>query len=140
MLIWDLVGRLGGNLFAKSFAAVGMLCSALIRLNILFQPNSVDILCFTLVFYTLIRYIQSGKDRWLYFARGKFCLRLFKTNTPLFSFAIGLFPALVLTRRSIFQNQKSLRSFSLRLAAGPSQSVLAISKWISSTHSHALIE
>src|SRR5690606_95933 len=49
VVVWDLVKRLGGNLYAQSLAAVAMLASAMIRLNILFQPNSIDILCWALV-------------------------------------------------------------------------------------------
>jgi hypothetical protein len=114
ILIWDLVDRLGGNLFAKSLAAVGMLCSALIRLNILYQPNSVDILCFTLMFYTLIRYIQSGKDRWLYLLGISFALGFLNKYTIVF-LAIGLFPALALTRRSIFQSKNLYGALALAL-------------------------
>ncbi|WP_144604215.1 ArnT family glycosyltransferase [Algoriphagus algorifonticola] len=58
-VIWKLVGKLGGDLFAKSLSAVALLCSALIRLNILYQPNSVDILCWTLVFYFLVKLIRD---------------------------------------------------------------------------------
>jgi hypothetical protein len=104
MLIWDLVGRLGGNLFTKSLAAVALLCSALIRLNILYQPNSIDILCFTLAFYTMIRHIQSGKNKWLYLLGLSFALGFLNKYTIVF-LAIGLIPALALTRRSLFQNK-----------------------------------
>ena len=64
-VVWDLVKRLGGNLYAQSLAAVAMLSSAMIRLNILFQPNSIDILCWTLVIYCLVCFYQTGKSKWL---------------------------------------------------------------------------
>lgn len=78
VLIWDLVERLGGSLFARSLAAITLLCSALIRLNILFQPNSLDILCFTLVFYTLIRHFQTEKKSLAVYTRTEFCAWLFE--------------------------------------------------------------
>jgi hypothetical protein len=114
VLIWNLVGQLGGNLFAKSLAAVALLCSALIRLNILYQPNSVDILCFTLVFYTMIRYVQSGKNRWLYLLGVSFALGFLNKYTIVF-LAIGLFPALAMTRRSVFQNKHLYGAIALAL-------------------------
>ncbi|WP_075351887.1 glycosyltransferase family 39 protein [Algoriphagus marinus] len=101
VLIWDLVERLGGSLFARSLAAITLLCSALIRLNILFQPNSLDILCFTLVFYTLIRHFQTEKNHWLYILGLSFALGFLNKYTIVF-LAAGLLPALLLTKRNIF--------------------------------------
>jgi 4-amino-4-deoxy-L-arabinose transferase-like glycosyltransferase len=114
VLIWDLVGRLGGILFAKSLAAIALLCSALIRLNILFQPNSVDILCFTLVFYTLIRHFQTGKNCWLYLLGISFALGFLNKYTIVF-LALGLFPALALTRQSVLQNKHLYDAIALAL-------------------------
>ncbi|GAA0879501.1 hypothetical protein GCM10009119_24690 [Algoriphagus jejuensis] len=104
-LVWDLVKRLGGNLYDQSLAAIAMLCSALIRLNILYQPNSVDILCWTLVFYTLIRFFQTKNSKWLYFLAASFALGVLNKYNILF-LAMGVFPALLITpSRSIFQNK-----------------------------------
>jgi len=51
MLIWDLVGRLV-EIYLPKVRCVGMLCSALIRLNILLPSpiQSIILFCFTLVF------------------------------------------------------------------------------------------
>jgi hypothetical protein len=114
VVIWDLVDRLGGGLFAKSLAAVALLCSALIRLNILYQPNSVDILCFSLVFYTLIRHFQTGKNRWLYLLGLIFALGFLNKYTIVF-LAIGLLPALILTRKQLFQNKHFYGALALAL-------------------------
>ncbi len=100
-VVWDLVKRLGGNLFAQSLAAIAMLSSALIRLNILYQPNSIDILCYTLVFYFLIRFFQSGKSHWLYILGLSFAIGFLNKYNIAF-LALGLFPALALSKRSIF--------------------------------------
>ncbi|MFC3417624.1 glycosyltransferase family 39 protein [Algoriphagus hitonicola] len=104
-LTWDLVKRLGGNLFAQSLAAVGLLFSALIRLNILFQPNSIDIFCWTLVGYSLIRLIQTKHSKWFYILAFSFALGFLNKYSIVF-LALGLFPALALTpARSIFKNR-----------------------------------
>lgn len=104
-VVWDLVKRLGGNLYAQSLAAIALLSSALIRLNILFQPNSIDILCWTLVFYTLTCFFLTEKPKWLYFLALSFAFGFLNKYNIVF-LAMGLFPALLLTsKRSIFQNK-----------------------------------
>jgi len=114
VLIWDLVGRLGGSLFARSLAAITLLCSALIRLNILYQPNSIDILCFTLVFYTLIRHIQTEKAHWLYLLGLSFAFGFLNKYTIVF-LALGITPALVFTNRQLFQNKHLYGALALAL-------------------------
>lgn len=104
-LVWDLVKGLGGSLFAQSLAAVALLFSALVRLNILFQPNSIDILCWTLVGYTLVRFIQTEKSKWLYLLALSFSFGFLNKYNIAF-LAMGLFPALALSPyRSIFRNK-----------------------------------
>lgn len=105
VLVWDLVKRIGGNLFAQCLAAMALLCSALIRLNILFQPNSVDILCYTLVFYTLIRYFLESDSKWLYLMAISFAIGLLNKYNIAF-LGLGLLPALLIgPQRRIFQNK-----------------------------------
>ncbi|WP_026968583.1 glycosyltransferase family 39 protein [Algoriphagus terrigena] len=104
-VVWDLVKRLGGNLYAQSLAATAMLCSALIRINILFQPNSIDVLCWTLVFYTLVCFFQTKNPKWLYLLGLSFAFGFLNKYNILF-LAMGLFPALLVTpSRSLFQNR-----------------------------------
>lgn len=115
-VVWDLVKRLGGNLFAQSLAAIALLCSALIRLNILFQPNSLDVLCWTLVFYTLVRFYQTVQAKWLYFLAISFALGFLNKYNILF-LALGLFPALALTpNRGILKSKHLYFSLLLALA------------------------
>lgn len=104
-VVWDLVKRLGGNLYAQSLSAIALLCSALIRMNILFQPNSLDVLCWTLVFYTIVCFFQTGQSKWLYFLALSFAIGFLNKYNILF-LALGLFPALAITsNRSIFKSK-----------------------------------
>jgi hypothetical protein len=104
-LVWDLVKSLGGSLFAQCLAAIALLFSALIRLNILFQPNSIDILCWTLVFYTLVRFYQTRHSKWLYLLAISFAIGFLNKYSILF-LAMGLFPAFLVTQnRTFFQNK-----------------------------------
>lgn len=64
---WLIVEELDGKLLSKVVVSAALTFSVLIRLNILFQPNSFDILAWTIIFYLLIRYIKSNDPRWLYF-------------------------------------------------------------------------
>lgn len=96
VLVWKTIESLGGKLFALSLAAIALIFSALARLNLLFQPNSFDILAWTFVFYTLIKYIQTGKNSWLYWLGIGFGFGFLNKYNVAF-LAIGLLPGLLLT-------------------------------------------
>lgn len=113
-VVWDLVKKLGGNMYAQSLAAIALLCSALIRLNILFQPNSLDVLCWTLVFYTLIGFYQTKQSKWLYLRAICFAIGFLNKYNILF-LALGLFPALAMTPNQLIFKSKHLY-FALLLA------------------------
>ncbi|WP_460940235.1 glycosyltransferase family 39 protein [Spirosoma humi] len=66
LVVWKAVEALKGNLFACALAATGVLFSVLLRLNQLFQPNSLDVLCWTTLYFIVIKYLQSNNKRWLY--------------------------------------------------------------------------
>src|SRR5919199_680474 len=66
IVVWKAIEELGGNLFALLLGAVCVLFSVLLRLNTLYQPNSLDVLCWTSVYYILIKYIHTQKNQWLY--------------------------------------------------------------------------
>ena len=61
-----LLRKLGGGLFALLLLAAAYIVSAYLRLNLLFQPNSLDVLLWTLVAYEGVSYIQHPDPRrWL---------------------------------------------------------------------------
>ncbi|MDA9555191.1 glycosyltransferase family 39 protein [Pelobium sp.] len=66
-IVWKTVKVLEGTLLAAILATLSVLFSGLLRINILFQPNSLDILCYTLVFYFVIAYIKKEKISLLYY-------------------------------------------------------------------------
>jgi len=66
VFVWLIIEEIGGSLFSRILASAALIFSALARINILFQPNSWDILTWTIVFYLLIKFIQSEKSIWLY--------------------------------------------------------------------------
>ncbi|WBL41681.1 glycosyltransferase family 39 protein [Algoriphagus halophytocola] len=104
LLVWKSIEKLGGNLYACSLAATALTFSALARLNLLFQPNSFDILAWTFIFYTLLRHIQTGKVSWLYWMGVGFGFGFLNKYTVLF-LAFGVLLGLMLTpERKIFKN------------------------------------
>lgn len=104
LLVWKTIESLGGNLFACALAATALTFSALARLNLLFQPNSFDILAWTFIFYTLVKHLQSGKISWFYWMGIGFGFGFLNKYTVLF-LALGLALGLLMTpERKIFKN------------------------------------
>ncbi|MEN2281530.1 glycosyltransferase family 39 protein [Algoriphagus sp. SE2] len=105
VLVWKTIEVLGGNLFACSLAAIALICSALARLNLLFQPNSFDILAWTFIFYTLIKHIQTGKNSWFYWMGIGLGFGFLNKYTIIF-LALGLLIGIIFTKeRKIFKNR-----------------------------------
>lgn len=96
VVVWKTIECLKGNLFACILAATALVFSVLLRINILYQPNSLDILCWTLVYYTFIRYIQTEKPKWLYFLAISFAIGFLNKYNIAFCL-LGLLPAILLT-------------------------------------------
>ncbi|MBD3583943.1 glycosyltransferase family 39 protein [Flavobacterium selenitireducens] len=67
-VVWKAIEALGGGWFALILGACSVLFSALLRLNMLFQPNSFEVLAWTFTCFALIRYVQMSKPIWLYAA------------------------------------------------------------------------
>jgi hypothetical protein len=101
---WLIVTSVGGSLFSKILASTALVFSALMRINILFQPNSFDILIWTVIFYLLIKFIQSEKTKWLWLLSVVIALGFYNKYNVLFLIA-GLAIGLLLTyQRKIFIN------------------------------------
>ena len=57
VIVWKTIELLKGNLYALILGATCVLFSSLLRLNTLYQPNSLDVLCWTAFYYIIIQYI-----------------------------------------------------------------------------------
>lgn len=105
LVVWKSVEELEGSLFALILASVGVTFSVLVRINTLYQPNSLDFLLWTVLFWIILKYINSEENKWLYFAAITFALA-FLNKYNIGFLLLGLFPALLLTRhRVIFRNK-----------------------------------
>ena len=112
---WLIVEELKGNLYAKFLVCVAIFCSAIQRLDLLFQPNTFDILSWAAVFYFFICYFHHGKPKYLYAAA--VCLALgFLNKYSILFLVMGLVPALIITpQRKIFANKHLYFSILLAL-------------------------
>jgi hypothetical protein len=105
-VVWKTIEALNGNLFALVLGATCVLFSALLRLNFLFQPNSLDVLCWTTFYFILIQYINTENAKWLFIGSIVFALGFLNKYNIVF-LLIALFPAILLTgQRAVFAKKE----------------------------------
>ncbi|HMH33226.1 MAG TPA: glycosyltransferase family 39 protein [Puia sp.] len=96
---------LGAGSFALLMAFLSFVLTGFLRVHFLFQPNFLEIFFWTMIAYALIRYIQEGKNKWLYvfgLSVGLGMLSKYSVCFMVFSVLLGL----LLTReRRIFRNK-----------------------------------
>ena len=106
VVVWKTIEELGGKLFALILGASCVTFSVLFRLNTLYQPNSLDVLCWTLLYFFIIKYTHQQKLKWLYYAAITFAVGFLNKYNILFA-VIGLLPAFIISpERKIFLNKK----------------------------------
>lgn len=114
LVVGRLILSLGGKWFALVLGFLPFIFGAYLRVNYLFQPNSLDIFFWTLMAYGLVRYVQSERPGWLYLAGIAMGLGMMSKYSMLF-FAVSLAGGLLLTRqRRILSN----RHFWLAIGVG----------------------
>jgi hypothetical protein len=94
-------------LLALILGSTCILFSALLRLNLLFQPNSFDVLSWTLVYFTAIKYFITKKPKWLYLGAIAFAVGFLNKYNIAF-LLIGFIPALLITKQRIVFVKKEL--------------------------------
>lgn len=101
-VVWKAIEELNGNLFALILGATCVLFSALLRLNTLYQPNSFDVLSWTVLYFILLKYIKSDDSKRLYLGATAFAIGFLNKYNIVF-LLIGLVPSLLITEhRKIF--------------------------------------
>jgi hypothetical protein len=115
VVVWKAIEALQGTLFACILGATCITLSVLCRLNVLYQPNSLDVLCWTSVYYFLLQYIRSDRPKWLYFLAVAFAIGFLNKYNIVFLF-IGLFPAITITSaRKVFFSSHFYRALLLAI-------------------------
>ena len=106
VVVWKAIEELKGNLFALILGATCILFSVLLRINLLYQPNSFDILSWTAFYFMLIKYINTEKPKWLYIAAVVFAVGFLNKYNIVF-LLLGLFPAVLFTEhRRVFAKKE----------------------------------
>lgn len=101
-IVWKAIEELNGNLFALILGATCVLFSALLRLNTLYQPNSFDVLSWTVLYFILLKYIKTKDFKWLYIGALAFAIGFLNKYNIVF-LLIGFTPSLLITEhRKIF--------------------------------------
>lgn len=105
IIVWKTIEKLNGRWTALLLGAICIVFSSLIRLNMLYQPNSFDIMAWTILFYALIRFIQTNENKWLLLTGITFAVGFLNKYNIAF-LIIGLVPSILLTKhRSVFRNK-----------------------------------
>lgn len=107
LIVWKTIEKLNGNLYALILGATCIIFSSLLRINILYQPNSLDVLCWTAFYYILIQYINTQKPKWFFIGAIVFAFGFLNKYNILF-LLIGLLPALLLSKQREILAQKKL--------------------------------
>ena len=101
-VVWKAMEELDRNLFALILGTICVLFSALFRINTLYQPNSFDVLSWTVLYFILLKYIKTNNLKWLYIGAAAFAIGFLNKYNIIF-LLIGLLPSLLLTKhRKIF--------------------------------------
>ncbi|HVY75142.1 MAG TPA: glycosyltransferase family 39 protein [Puia sp.] len=96
---------LGGRTFSIWLLFLSFFFSAFLRVHYLFQPNFLEVFFYTAIAFGLIRYVQTGKNKWLYVAGLSAGLGLLSKYSVAF-YLVSLGAGLMLSRqRKIFLNK-----------------------------------
>jgi hypothetical protein len=107
IVVWKTIEVLKGNLYALLLGATCIVFSSLLRINMLYQPNSLDVLCWTAFYYVVIQYVTTEEKKWFYIGAVVFAFGFLNKYNILF-LLIGLFPALLLSEQRKILTEKKL--------------------------------
>lgn len=95
----------GGRSFALWLLFLSFTFSVYLRLFFLFQPNPPEVFFWTMMVYSIIRYIQTGKNKWLYVFGISVGLGMLSKYSVAF-YTVSVLAGVLLTKyRTIFINK-----------------------------------
>ncbi|MBS1577082.1 MAG: glycosyltransferase family 39 protein [Bacteroidetes bacterium] len=105
LLVGKTVLSLGGKAFALILAWLPFMIDGYMRLFFLFQPNFLEVFFWTLIGYSIVRYIQTEKVKWVYIFGIAVGLGMMSKYSVAF-ITLSILAGLLLTRhRKIFLNK-----------------------------------
>ncbi|MBV4359134.1 glycosyltransferase family 39 protein [Pinibacter aurantiacus] len=105
LLVGRIILSLGGRAFALVLGWLPFLIDGYVRVFFLFQPNCIEIFFWTLIGFSLVRYIQTSQNKWLYLFGVAVGLGLLSKYTVAFYTACILVSLLITRHRRIFLNK-----------------------------------
>lgn len=105
VVVWLIIEELGGEIYSKILVSCALIFSVIIRLDILFQPYAFDILAFTLIFYFVIRYINTERPKWFVYLVLTVVLGFYNKYNILFLLSGLMGGTLLTSNRKIFINK-----------------------------------
>lgn len=101
-LIGKIVQSLGGKTYACLLACLAFFVGGYLRMNILFQPNFLEVFFWTLSLYFLIRLIKTDSNKYLYLLAIALAFSFYSKYSMIFLFAGILLAFLATTLRKWF--------------------------------------
>src|SRR5579863_6720168 len=115
VIVWKAIEELKGTLLALILGATCILFSCILRVNSLYQQNSLDILSWTAFYFVFVKYINTEKTKWLFIGAVIFAIGLLNKYNFLFLLS-GLCPAILLSQqRKLFAKKEFILSILLAL-------------------------
>ena len=100
-----IVVSLGGKNFAIFLLFLPFIFGVYLRLFFLFQPNTPEVFFWTMIAYSVIRFVQTKRNKWLYVLGVSIGLGMMSKYSVAF-FTVSIFISLLLTKhRTIFLNK-----------------------------------
>ncbi len=100
-----IIQSLGGKSFAIFLLFLSFIFGAYLRLFFLFQPNPPEVFFDTMIAFSFIRFIQTGKNKWFYFFGVSVGLGMMGKYSVAFFMASVLVSLLFTSHRKIFLNK-----------------------------------
>ncbi len=105
IMIGKIILSLGGKTFALILGWLPFMLDGYMRLFFLFQANFLEVFFWTAIAYTIILYIQTGKNKWLYYFGVSIGLGMMSKYSVAF-YTVSILAGLLITRhRKIFLNK-----------------------------------
>lgn len=105
LLVGKIILSLGGRAFALFLGWLPFVLDGYLRLFFLFMPNFLDVFFWTLIAFSIIRYIQTQENKWLYWFGLVVGLGMMSKYSVAF-YTISILAGILLTNhRKIFANK-----------------------------------
>ncbi len=104
-IIGKMILSLGGRTLALFLGWLPFIFGLYLRMHFLFQPNFLEVFFWTMIAYSIFKFIQSGKNKWIYIFGISIGLGMISKYSVAF-FVISVLAGLLITRNyKIFLNK-----------------------------------